>query len=70
VGDDNKPRLRKVTIGVRDSGRAQITEGLESGQRVATTGAYEIFTLDEDVRAAATVKIAPAKEEEEEPDEN
>jgi RND family efflux transporter MFP subunit len=70
VADDNKPHLRKVTIGVRDSGRAQVTDGLAGGQRVATAGAYEIFTLDEDVRDRTTVKVAPPKEEEEEPDEN
>ena len=70
VDNDNKPHLRKVTTGVRDSGTVQVTDGLESGQRVATTGAFELFKLDPEVRDKTTVKIAPPKEEEEEPDEN
>lgn len=70
VDGDNKPHLRKVTTGVRDSGSVQVTDGLESGQRVATTGAFELFKLDEDVRNHTTVKVAPPREEEEEPDEN
>jgi multidrug efflux pump subunit AcrA (membrane-fusion protein) len=70
IDNDNKPHLRKVNTGVRDSGCVQVTDGLESGQRVATTGAFELFRLDPEVRDKTTVKIAPAKEEEEEPDEN
>lgn len=70
VDADNKPHLRKVTPGVRDSGNVQVTDGLESGQRVATTGAFELFKLDEEVRSRTTVKVAPPKEDEEEPDEN
>ena len=49
--------------------KLEVTEGLESGQRVATTGAFEIFKLEEDVRDKVTVKVAPPKEEEEDPDE-
>ena len=70
VDNDNKPHLRKVATGVRDSGNVQVTDGLESGQRVATTGAFELFKLDPEVREKTTVNIAPPKEEEEEPDEN
>lgn len=69
VDNDNKPHLRKIAIGVRDSGNVQAVDGLENGQRVATTGAFEIFKLDEDVRDKVTVKVAPPKEEEEDPDE-
>ena len=69
VDNDNKPHLRKLMIGVRDSGNAEVTEGLENGQRVATTGAFEIFRLDEEIRDKVTVKIAPPKEDEEDPDE-
>jgi membrane fusion protein (multidrug efflux system) len=69
VDNNNKPHLRKIAVGVRDSGKAEITDGLESGQRVATTGAFDLFKLDPDVFAKTTVQIAPAKEEEE-PEEN
>jgi multidrug efflux pump subunit AcrA (membrane-fusion protein) len=69
IDDKSKPHLRKVTIGVRDSGTAEVTDGLESGQRVATTGAFELFKLEPEVLEKVTVNIAPPKEEEEEPDE-
>jgi HlyD family secretion protein len=65
IDKNNKPHLRKVAVGIRDAGRAQITDGLTSGDRVATTGAYELFKLDTEVLDKTTVQIAPAREEEE-----
>jgi multidrug efflux pump subunit AcrA (membrane-fusion protein) len=65
IDKDNKPHLRKIALGIRDSGQVQVTDGLESGQRVATTGAFELFKLDADVLAKTKAQIAPAKEEEE-----
>ena len=69
IDDDNKPHLRKVAVGVKDAGNAQVTDGLENGQRVATTGAFELFKLDPEVLEKTTVKIAPPREGEEEPEE-
>jgi HlyD family secretion protein len=65
IDKDNKPHLRKVAVGIRDAGKVQITDGLESGQRVATTGAFELFKLEPEVLSKVKVQIAPAKEEEE-----
>ena len=65
IDGENKPHLRKIAVGIRDRGKAQVTDGLESGQRVATTGAYELFKLEPDVLSKTKVQIAPAKEEEE-----
>ncbi len=65
IDKDNKPHLRKIAIGIRDAGKAQVTDGLASGDRVATTGAYELFRLDPDVLEKTKVQIAPTKEEEE-----
>ena len=65
IDNDNRPHLRKVMVGIRDSGKVQVTDGLESGQRVATTGAFELFKLEPDVLKKTKVQIAPAKEEEE-----
>jgi multidrug efflux pump subunit AcrA (membrane-fusion protein) len=65
VDKDNKPHLRKIAVGIRDAGMAQVTDGLESGQRVATTGAFELFKLEPGVLSKTRVQIAPAKEEEE-----
>jgi HlyD family secretion protein len=65
IDNDNKPHRRKIAVGIRDAGKAQITDGLESGQRVATTGAFELFKLEPEVLSKVKVQIAPAKEEEE-----
>jgi HlyD family secretion protein len=65
IDNDNKPHLRKIAIGIRDRNSVQITDGLQSGQRVATTGAFELFKLDPEVLEKTKVQIAPAKEEEE-----
>jgi HlyD family secretion protein len=65
IDNENKPHRRKIAVGIRDSGKVQITDGLESGQRVATTGAFELFKLEPDVLSKVKVQIAPAKEEEE-----
>jgi multidrug efflux pump subunit AcrA (membrane-fusion protein) len=65
IDAENRPHLRKIEVGIRDSGKAQVTDGLSSGQRVATTGAFELFKLEPEVLKRTTVQIAPAKEEEE-----
>ncbi|HUK32689.1 MAG TPA: efflux RND transporter periplasmic adaptor subunit [Vicinamibacterales bacterium] len=65
IDKDNKPHLRKIAVGIRDAGKTQVTDGLSSGDRVATTGAYELFRLDPDVLEKTKVQIAPTKEEEE-----
>jgi RND family efflux transporter MFP subunit len=65
IDKDNKPHRRQISVGIRDGGSAQITEGLESGQRVATTGAFELFKLEDEILSKTKVQIAPAKEEEE-----
>jgi HlyD family secretion protein len=65
IDKDNKPHLRKIAVGIRDSGKAQINDGLASGDRVATTGAYELFKLDPEVLEKTKVQIAPTKEVEE-----
>jgi multidrug efflux pump subunit AcrA (membrane-fusion protein) len=65
IDKDNKPHLRKIAVGIRDAGQAQVTDGLSSGDRVATTGAYELFKLETEVLEKTKVQIAPAKEVEE-----
>lgn len=66
IDPENKPHRKSVMTGIRDSGMVQITDGLESGQRVVTTGAFELAKLEPDVLAKTKVQIAPPKEEEEE----
>jgi multidrug efflux pump subunit AcrA (membrane-fusion protein) len=68
IDAENKPHRKSVTTGIRDAGAVQVTDGLESGQRVVTTGAFELAKLDADVLAKTKVQIQPPKEEEEEED--
>ena len=68
VDADNKPHKASVTLGIRDAGSVQVTEGLMSGQRVVTTGAFELAKLDADVLEKTKVQIQPAKEEEDDDD--
>jgi hypothetical protein len=65
IDSESKPHLRKIAFGIGDKGLVQVTDGLQSGQRVATTGAFELFKLDPEVLAKTKVQIAPAKEQEE-----
>jgi multidrug efflux pump subunit AcrA (membrane-fusion protein) len=65
IDKDDKPHRRKIAVGIRDAGKVQITDGLDSGQRVATTGAFELFKLEPEVLSKVKVQIAPAKEDEE-----
>jgi HlyD family secretion protein len=66
IDPENKPHKKAVTVGIRDLGRVQITDGLENGQRVATSGAFELAKLEPEVLAKTKVQIQEPKEEEEE----
>ena len=65
VVKENKPEKKGVTLGIRDAGNVEVTEGLESGERVVTTGAFELSKLEEDVLGKTKVEIQAPKEEEE-----
>jgi multidrug efflux pump subunit AcrA (membrane-fusion protein) len=61
LGTDNKPKKQDVKVGIRNGDDAQITDGLKGGERVITTGAFELSTEDPDVLAKTAVQVAPAK---------
>jgi multidrug efflux pump subunit AcrA (membrane-fusion protein) len=65
IDSENKPHKKGVTLGIRDAGNVQVTEGLNSGERVVTVGAFELAKLEEDVLAKTKVNIQPPKEEDE-----
>ena len=65
IDSENKPHKKPVTLGIRESGNVQITEGLASGERVVTVGAFELAKLEEDVLAKTKVQIQAPKEEDE-----
>lgn len=58
VTADSKPKAQDVKVGIRNGDDAQITDGLKAGDRVVTSGAYEISNEDPDVLAKTTLQIA------------
>jgi len=58
VTTDNKPKAQDVKVGIRNGDDVQITDGLKAGDRVVTTGAYEISNEDPDVLTKTTLQIA------------
>lgn len=58
VDAQNKPVQKSVKVGIRNGDDAQITEGLQAGERVATAGAYDLSKEDPDVLAKTKVQIA------------
>ena len=63
IDTENKPHKKEVTLGIRDGANVQIVDGLESGERVVTAGAFELAKLDPEIFDKTKVKIAPPKEE-------
>src|SRR5262249_14976776 len=66
VDSENKPHKKPVMLGIRDGQKVQVTEGLNSGERVVTEGAFELAKLESDILKKTKVEIQPPKEEEEE----
>ncbi len=64
VDEQNKPHQKTVKIGIREGDEAQVSEGLQAGERVVTVGAYDLSKEDPDVLEKTTVQIeAPAAPE-------
>jgi HlyD family secretion protein len=57
VDAQNKPLQKSVKIGIRNADEAQITEGLQAGERVVTVGAYDLSKEDPDVLAKTKVQV-------------
>jgi len=66
VGEGDQPKKQSVVLGIHDAGNVQITEGLNGGDRVVSTGAFELSKLDPDVLKKTKLQIQLPKEEEEE----
>jgi len=69
VAEGDKPKKQAVTLGIHDAGNVQVVEGLKGGDRVVSTGAFELAKLEPDVLEETTLQIQLPKEEDEEEDE-
>jgi HlyD family secretion protein len=65
VDSESKPQKRSVTLGISDGTSVQVANGLNEGEQVVTTGAFELGKLDEDVLAKTKVEVQAGKEENE-----
>jgi HlyD family secretion protein len=65
VGEGDKPKKQAVTLGIHDGGNVQVIEGLKGGDRVVSTGAFELAKLEPDVLEKTKLQIELPKEEDE-----
>jgi multidrug efflux pump subunit AcrA (membrane-fusion protein) len=65
VDAENKPHKKPVTLGIREGANVEIADGLQNGERVVTSGVFELGKLDDDVFDKTKVHIQLPKEEEE-----
>ena len=69
IGEGDTPHKQAVMLGIHDAGNVQVTEGLKGGDRVVSTGAYELSKLEPDVLKKTKLQIQLPKEDEEEEEE-
>ncbi len=72
VDAQNKPHQKSVKLGIREGDDAQVTDGLQAGERVVTVGAYDLSKEDPDILEKTKVQIEapPAPEQEKGGDES
>jgi RND family efflux transporter MFP subunit len=72
VDAQDKPRQKNVKIGIRDGDDAQVTDGLQAGERVVTVGAYNLSKEDPDVleKTKVQIEVHPAPKSEKVGDES
>ncbi|HYR86935.1 MAG TPA: efflux RND transporter periplasmic adaptor subunit [Terriglobia bacterium] len=61
VDAQNKPSKKVVALGIRDQGNVQVINGLSSGERVVTTGAFQLAQLDPAIFDQTKVTITPSQ---------
>lgn len=61
LDSSNKPVRKPVKVGIRTENEAQITEGLNAGERVVTVGAFELGKEDEPVLAKTKILVEAPK---------
>ena len=61
VDSGAKPQQKTVKVGINDGDNVQVIEGLQVGEKVVTTGAFELAKEDPDVLAKTTVRVQASK---------
>src|SRR6267378_555881 len=61
VDAQNKPMKKVVTLGIRDQANVQVINGLSSGERVVTGGAFQLAQLDPAIFDQTKLTITPSQ---------
>jgi RND family efflux transporter MFP subunit len=61
VDAQNKPIKKIVTLGIRDQANVQVINGLSSGERVVTGGAFQLAQLDPAIFDQTKLTITPSQ---------
>ena len=61
VDAQNKPIKKVVTLGIRDQANVQVINGLSSGERVVTGGAFQLAQLDPAIFDQTKLTITPSQ---------
>jgi multidrug efflux pump subunit AcrA (membrane-fusion protein) len=62
VGEGDRPQKKSVTIGIKSGDKVQIVEGVAAGDRVVTTGSFDLSKLDPDVLEKTRLQVEVPKE--------
>jgi HlyD family secretion protein len=60
LDSSSKPKQQKVKVGIRNGDDVQISDGVKEGDRVVTTGAFELNSEDPDVLAKTKIEVQAA----------
>ncbi len=71
LDSDNTPSKKHVKLGIKDNDlkTAQVTDGLNGGERVVTVGAFELANEDDPVLAKTKIQVQAPKMPDEDEDE-
>jgi HlyD family secretion protein len=61
LDSSSKPHRQSVKVGIRNGDQAQITEGVNEGDRVVTAGAFDLDKEDESMLAKTKIQIETPK---------
>ena len=62
VGEGDRPKKQSVTLGIKSGDKVQIVHGVTPGDRVVTTGSYELSKLDPEVLEKTKLQVEVPKE--------
>jgi multidrug efflux pump subunit AcrA (membrane-fusion protein) len=62
VGEGDRPQKKSVKLGIKSGDKVQVLEGVAAGDRVVTTGSYDLSKLDPEVLQKTKLQVEVPKE--------